>query len=85
MRRYARSSLPNLDDVASIMASRHYKLVSEHPIEGQFTVSLWQSRSGFALVYGMQLTAPLTYAQAAQELGECLMHALSCQGAMSET
>lgn len=85
MRRYARSSLPNLDDVASIMASRHYKLVSEHPIEGQFTVSLWQSRSGFALVYGMQLTAPLTYAQAAQELGECLMHALSCQGAISET
>ena len=85
MRRYARSSLPNLDDVARIMASRHYKLVSEHPIEGQFTVSLWQSRSGFALVYGMQLTAPLTYAQAAQELGECLMHALSCQGAMSET
>ena len=85
MRRYARSSLPNLDDVASIMASRHYKLISEHPIEGQFTVSLWQSRSGFALVYGLQLTAPLTYAQAAQELGECLMHALSCQGAMSET
>ena len=85
MRRYARSSLPNLDDVASIMASRHYKLVSEHPIEGQFTVSLWQSRSGFALVYGLQLTATLTYAQAAQELGECLMHALSCQGAMSET
>lgn len=85
MRRYARSSLPNLDDVARIMASRHYKLVSEHPIEGQFTVSLWQSRSGFALVYGLQLTATLTYAQAAQELGECLMHALSCQGAMSET
>lgn len=85
MRRYARSSLPNLDDVASIMASRHYKKVSEHPIEGQFTVSLWQSRSGFAVVYGLQLTAILTYAQAAQELGECLMHALSCQGAMSET
>lgn len=85
MRRYARSSLPNLDDVASIMASRHYKLVSEHPIEGQFTVSLWQSRSGFAVVYGLQLTAPLTYTQAAQELGECLLHALSCQGVMSET
>ena len=85
MRRYARSSLPNLDDVARIMASRHYKLVSEHHIEGQFTVSLWQNRSGFAVVYGLQLTAPLTYAQAAQELGECLMHALSCQGVISET
>ena len=85
MRRYARSSLPSLEDVSTIMTSRHYTLVSEHPIEGQFTVSLWQSRSGFAVVYGLQLTAPLTYAQAAQELGECLMHALSCQGAMSET
>ena len=34
MRRYARSSLPSLDDVATIMASRHYKPVSEHPIDG---------------------------------------------------
>ena len=82
MRRYTRSWLPSLDDVATIMASRHYKLVSEHPIDGQFTVSLWQSRSGFAVVYGLQLTAPLTYSQASQELGECLMHALSCQGVM---
>lgn len=84
MRRYARSSLPSLDDVATIMASRHYTLAQEFPIEGQFTVSLWQSRSGFAVVYGLQLTAPLTYSQATQELGECLMHALSCQGALAE-
>ena len=85
MRHYARSSLPSLDDVATIMASHHYNLVSEHPIDGQFTVSLWQNRSGFAVVYGLQLTAPLTYSQASQELGECLMHALSCQGALAET
>ena len=85
MRRYARTSLPSLEDVSTIMASRHYKLVSEHPIDGQFTVSLWQSRFGFAVVCGLQLTAPLTYSQASQELGECLMHALSCQGAMSES
>ena len=84
MRRYVRSWLPTLDDVANIMASRHYKLVSKHPIDGQFTVSLWQSRSGFAVVYGLQLTAPLTYSQSSQELGECLMHALSCQGALAE-
>lgn len=84
MRRYARSSLPSLEDVNTIMTSRHYTLVSEHPIDGQFTVSLWQSRSGFAVVYGLQLTAPLTYSQASQELGECLMHALSCQGALAE-
>lgn len=84
MRRYARSSLPSLDDVTTIMASRHYTLAQEFPIDGQFTVSLWQSRSGFAVVYGMQLTAPLTYSQASQELGECLMHALSCQGALAE-
>ena len=84
MRRYTRSSLPSLDDVATIMASRRYQQVSEYPIEGQFTVSLWQSRSGFAVVYGLQLTAPLTYSQASQELGGCLMHALSCQGALVE-
>ena len=84
MRRYARTSLPSLEDVAAIMTSRHYRMVSEHPIDGQFTVSLWQSRSGFAVVYGLQLAAPLTYTQAAQELGECLMHALSCQGAMEQ-
>ena len=40
MRRYARSSLPSLDNVATIMASRRYQQVSEYPIEGQFTVSL---------------------------------------------
>lgn len=85
MRRYAQSFLPSLEEVAGIMTSRHYKLVQEFPIEGQFTVSLWQNRSGFAVVYGLQLTAPLTYSQATQELGECLMHALSCQGALAET
>lgn len=85
MRRYARSWLPSLDDVATIMARRRYTLVSEHPIDGQFTVSLWQNRSGFAVVYGLQLTTPLTYSQATQELGECLMHAMSCQGALAET
>ena len=84
MRRYVRSSLSPLDDVATIMVSRHYKLVSVHPIDGQFTVSLWQNRSGFAVVYGLQLIAPLTYSQASQELGECLMHAMSCQGALEE-
>lgn len=85
MRRYARSYLPSLEETSSIMTSRHFKLVQEFPVEGQFTVTLWQNRSGFAVVYGLQLTATLTYAQAAQELGECLMHALSCQGAMSDS
>ena len=85
MRRYARSSLPSLEETSSIMTSRHFKLVQEFPVEGQFTVTLWQNRSGFAVVYGLQLTAPLTYSQATQELGECLMHALSCQGALTET
>ena len=85
MRRYARSFLSSLEEVSSIMTSRHFKLVQEFPVEGQFTVTLWQNRSGFAVVYGLQLAAPLTYAQAAQELGECLMHALSCQGAMSDS
>lgn len=85
MKRYSRSHLPSLEEVKAIMRSRRYKLVADYPIEGQYNVSLWQNRSGFAVVYGMQLTASLTYAYAAQELGESLMHALSCQGAMSES
>jgi hypothetical protein len=34
----------------------------------------------FKVTYGLQVKAGLTYAQAAKELGECLMHALANEG-----
>ena len=36
----------------------------------------------FNVVYGMQCRDNLTYAEAARELGECIMHALACDGAI---
>lgn len=32
----------------------------------------------FTVVYGLQVKRDLSYAQAATELGECIMHALAC-------
>ena len=32
----------------------------------------------FTVVYGRQVKRDLSYAQAATELGECIMHALAC-------
>lgn len=34
----------------------------------------------FCVTYGKQTSVGLTYSQAAQELGECIMHALACEG-----
>ena len=34
----------------------------------------------FCVIYGEQVSTGLTYSQAAQELGECIMHALACEG-----
>lgn len=34
----------------------------------------------FTVSYGLQVTANLTYAQAAKEFGECVMHEASCDG-----
>lgn len=34
----------------------------------------------FAVAYGFQLREGLTYGQACKELGQCIMHALSCEG-----
>ncbi len=34
----------------------------------------------FIVTYGKQVTINLTYADAASELGACIMHALACHG-----
>lgn len=50
-------------------------------IEGQHTVALLVEPKGlFTVVYGEQRRTGLTYAAAAKEYGECLMHSLQCAG-----
>ena len=34
----------------------------------------------FTVTYGLQVKQNLTYAEAARELGECIFHALACDG-----
>lgn len=34
----------------------------------------------FTVQYGKQKTGPFRYADAAKELGQCIMHGLSCEG-----
>lgn len=34
----------------------------------------------FRVIYGKQIRTGLDYAQAAAELGSCIMHALACEG-----
>lgn len=45
-----------------------------------FKISLSQTRDGsFMVRYGKQIFKGLCYQKAAQELGECIMHALACE------
>lgn len=37
----------------------------------------------FCVTYGKQVSTGLTYSQAAEELGGCIMHALACEGLLS--
>jgi len=48
-------------------------------------IELWAMRTKrgkpwFAVVYGLLCKDYLTYGQASEELGQCLMHALACDG-----
>jgi hypothetical protein len=44
-------------------------------------ISVWQNKKGFFRVnYGLQESCGLSYAQAAVELGQCILHALACDG-----
>lgn len=46
-----------------------------------FTIRLIQTGiDRFTVQYGLQVKKRLTYEEAADELGECLMHALACEG-----
>lgn len=39
----------------------------------------------FRVTYGKQVQDNLTYAEAAHEFGECVFHALSCEGAIDNS
>lgn len=49
-----------------------------------FTIRLEQKRNrrsvAFRVTYGKQVKDYLDYADAAKELGACMMHALACEG-----
>lgn len=48
-----------------------------------FPIQLWQEgKDNFKVIYGKQVKANLTYARAAAEYGECIMHALACDGVL---
>ena len=54
--------------------------IHETTIAG-YKISILRSKTGkrFAVVYGKQQFGNLSYAQAAQEFGLCVMHALSLE------
>lgn len=47
---------------------------------GAGMVELWRRGQAFSVVYGLSCKEGLSYAQAAHEVGECLMHFLQCEG-----
>lgn len=50
-------------------------------VDGQYPVTLIQTGlDRFTVTYGKQVKAGLSYAQAADEYGCCVMHALACAG-----
>jgi hypothetical protein len=53
----------------------------ETKIPGQYSVSIIrEGRKRFAVQYELQVKAGLTWLQAAHEYGECVFHALECNG-----
>lgn len=54
-------------------------------------VTLFQHETGylqrkqyFKVVYGKEVHSKLTYSQACNELGQCIMHSLACAGKIEE-
>jgi hypothetical protein len=81
MRHFHRTTLPGLDATEALMVAEQYRLVDEFRIPEQFPIAIWQrSKNTFAVTYGLQLAKDLSYAEASYELGECLLHAMSCAG-----
>ena len=50
----------------------------------KLTRSAPRGRANFAVSYGQQFNCHLTYEEAAKELGQCIMHALTCEGKIDD-
>lgn len=61
--------------------SRSVLCFEEKSITPQWPITLHQNgRDNFTVTYGKQVERRLTYAKAAEKLGQALMHAMSCAG-----
>ena len=61
------------------------KIIETYKQEHQCDVVLWQHRDGrFMVKYGHEIKAHLSYEKAAEELGCCLMHQLTCAGRVDQ-
>lgn len=49
-----------------------------------FPLKVERSSRGYRVTYGQQVVNNLTYKEAAHELGECIFHALGCEGLMED-
>lgn len=47
---------------------------------GGFDIKLYQTGKTFDVVYGRQISTSLSYERATDELGQCILHALACEG-----
>ena len=67
-------------EIQSRLSKPRSKVVYEIEIAG-FRIQLRKrNANNFTVVYGKQTKHGLTYADAAHELGECIMHALALEG-----
>lgn len=55
------------------------KLCFETEIAG-YKIALYQTAKTFTVIYGYHKVEGLGYGQASQELGQCIFHALACEG-----
>lgn len=51
---------------------------------GIVTLQKRDNKEVFRVIYGLQKSGDLTYAEACKELGECLMHQLACDGKLDD-
>ena len=66
--------LPNLREGGNQM-----KLCFETEIAG-YKIALYQTGGTFTVIYGCHKVEDVEYGQACQELGQCIFHALACEG-----
>lgn len=61
------------------------QVVQNFEIPGQFPVKLEQRASGaFRVTYGAEVKDNLTYSEAAEQMGYCLMHAMACNSLIND-